>query len=71
METALTLTGMEYGGITPIGLPGDWVILVDEAVMAHDFVVIGAGVRGSKLAVNTKVFDLMSNVEVNNIKKTV
>ena len=24
METAVELTGMEYGGITPIGLPADW-----------------------------------------------
>ena len=27
MERAVTLTGMEYGGITPIGLPADWPLL--------------------------------------------
>src|SRR6266436_9280542 len=26
MDTAVKLTGMEYGGITPIGLPADWPI---------------------------------------------
>ena len=26
------LTGMEYGGITPVGLPADWPVLVDRAV---------------------------------------
>ena len=49
METAVELTGMEYGGITPIGLPGDWPIYVDEAVANTPRVVIGSGVRRSKL----------------------
>ncbi|WP_109211352.1 MULTISPECIES: YbaK/EbsC family protein [Microbacterium] len=49
MDEAVALTGMEYGGITPIGLPADWPILVDAAVAAAPEVVIGGGVRGSKL----------------------
>jgi prolyl-tRNA editing enzyme YbaK/EbsC (Cys-tRNA(Pro) deacylase) len=49
MEMAVELTGMEYGGITPIGLPADWPIYVDEAVAATPRVVIGSGVRRSKL----------------------
>ena len=42
-------TGMEYGGITPIGLPGTWPVLVDAAVAKTESVVIGSGIRGSKL----------------------
>ena len=42
-------TGMEYGGITPVGLPADWPVLVDEAVAKTASVVIGSGIRGSKL----------------------
>ncbi|MFT4219323.1 MAG: YbaK/EbsC family protein [Microbacterium sp.] len=49
MDEAVALTGMEYGGITPIGLPEGWPILVDAAVAASPGVVIGAGVRGAKL----------------------
>ncbi len=49
METAVALTGMEYGGITPIGLPADWPIFVDEAAASTARVVIGSGVRRSKL----------------------
>jgi prolyl-tRNA editing enzyme YbaK/EbsC (Cys-tRNA(Pro) deacylase) len=41
--------GMQYGGITPIGLPGGWPVLVDAAVAKTDSVVIGSGIRGSKL----------------------
>lgn len=51
METATTLTGMEYGGITPVGLPAGWPILVDRAVTEAGVVVIGSGIRGSKIAV--------------------
>jgi prolyl-tRNA editing enzyme YbaK/EbsC (Cys-tRNA(Pro) deacylase) len=49
MDTAVELTGMEYGGITPIGLPADWPVYVDEAAAAQPAVVIGSGVRRSKL----------------------
>jgi prolyl-tRNA editing enzyme YbaK/EbsC (Cys-tRNA(Pro) deacylase) len=49
MDTAVELTGMEYGGITPIGLPADWPVFVDAAVAAEPWVVIGSGVRRSKL----------------------
>jgi prolyl-tRNA editing enzyme YbaK/EbsC (Cys-tRNA(Pro) deacylase) len=49
MADAVELTGMEYGGITPIGLPEGWQILVDAAVAGTPHVVIGSGVRGSKI----------------------
>ena len=49
MDEAVALTGMEYGGITPIGLPDGWPVLVDAAVVAAGPVVIGSGVRASKL----------------------
>ena len=48
-EDAVARTGMEYGGITPIGLPDDWPVLVDAAVAAQPVLVIGSGVRRSKL----------------------
>ena len=50
MDDAVALTGMEYGGICPVGLPEDWPILVDAAVAACPAIVIGSGVRHSKLA---------------------
>ena len=52
---AEALTGMEQGGITPIGLPADWPVLVDERVVAAGPVVIGAGIRGAKLLVDGAV----------------
>jgi prolyl-tRNA editing enzyme YbaK/EbsC (Cys-tRNA(Pro) deacylase) len=54
MDTAVAETGMQYGGITPIGLPDGWPVLVDAAVAGTDEVVIGSGIRGSKLALPGK-----------------
>lgn len=50
-DDAVALTGMEYGGITPLGLPADWPILVDDAVGALPWVIIGSGLRRSKIAI--------------------
>ena len=49
MDDAVQLTGMEYGGITPIGLPDGWPVLIDSAVLEAGPVIIGSGIRGSKL----------------------
>jgi prolyl-tRNA editing enzyme YbaK/EbsC (Cys-tRNA(Pro) deacylase) len=49
MDAAIAATGMEYGGITPVGLPEDWPVLIDAAVAAAERVVIGSGLRRSKI----------------------
>jgi prolyl-tRNA editing enzyme YbaK/EbsC (Cys-tRNA(Pro) deacylase) len=49
MEVAVAETGMEYGGITPLGLPAAWPLLVDEAVAAAPHVLVGSGRRRGKL----------------------
>lgn len=49
MDEAVAETEMAYGGITPLGLPPSWRLLVDAAVAATDLVVVGSGIRGSKL----------------------
>ncbi len=58
------LTGMQQGGITPIGLPGDWPILVDRGVAAAGDVVIGAGVRRAKLLLDGASLAELPNAEV-------
>ncbi len=63
-DVAVAETGMAYGGITPVGLPPDWPVLVDAAVAAADLVVIGSGTRGSKLAVPGAVLAGLPGAEV-------
>jgi prolyl-tRNA editing enzyme YbaK/EbsC (Cys-tRNA(Pro) deacylase) len=64
MDTATALTGMEYGGINPIGLPAEWPVLVDKAVAAGDRLIIGSGIRGSKLLVTGAFLAALPNAEV-------
>ncbi|MGA8113290.1 MAG: YbaK/EbsC family protein [Actinocatenispora sp.] len=64
MDDAVAATGMEYGGIPPIGLPADWPVLVDPAVLAAGQVVIGSGLRRSKLLVPGAVLAELPNAEV-------
>ncbi|MET7382374.1 YbaK/EbsC family protein [Streptomyces sp. NPDC005526] len=56
VDVATGLTGMEYGGITPIGLPEGWPVLVDPAVVDLPYVLVGSGRRRGKLLVPGKVF---------------
>ncbi len=64
MADAVELTGMEYGGITPIGLPAGWPILVDPRVIATRYVIIGSGVRHSKIALPGATLAALPNAEV-------
>jgi prolyl-tRNA editing enzyme YbaK/EbsC (Cys-tRNA(Pro) deacylase) len=64
MDEAVAATGMEYGGITPIGLPADWPVLIDRAVAEAGSVVIGSGVRRSKLRLPGPVLAALPGVEV-------
>ncbi|UXY26218.1 YbaK/EbsC family protein [Streptomyces sp. HUAS TT20] len=56
MDTATGETGMEYGGVTPVGLPGGWPVLVDSAVVDLPYVLVGSGRRRGKLLVPGKAF---------------
>jgi prolyl-tRNA editing enzyme YbaK/EbsC (Cys-tRNA(Pro) deacylase) len=64
MDTAVELTGMAYGGITPFGVPAGWPVLVDATVVAAPAVVVGSGIRGSKLVVPGSVLGQVPGAEV-------
>lgn len=64
MDVAVAETSMEYGGITPFGLPASWPVLVDAAVLAVPLVVVGSGIRGSKLVVPGASLGALPNAEV-------
>jgi prolyl-tRNA editing enzyme YbaK/EbsC (Cys-tRNA(Pro) deacylase) len=64
MDDAVERTGMAYGGITPFGLPADWPLLIDSAVAAAGELVVGSGVRHSKLLVPGEVLTKLPSAEV-------
>jgi prolyl-tRNA editing enzyme YbaK/EbsC (Cys-tRNA(Pro) deacylase) len=63
-EVATELTGMEFGGITAFGLPDGMRVLVDAAVMDRPCVVMGAGVRETKLLLRPSTLARLARVEV-------
>ncbi|MCW2779119.1 MAG: hypothetical protein JWN17_2844 [Frankiales bacterium] len=63
-EQTVETTGMEFGGITPVGLPADWPVLVDAAVLEAPFVVVGSGLRRSKLVLVGAALADLPGVEV-------
>jgi prolyl-tRNA editing enzyme YbaK/EbsC (Cys-tRNA(Pro) deacylase) len=64
MERAVEETGMEYGGITPLGLPAGWRVLVDASVLDLDVAIIGSGVRRSKLLLSGRELAELPGAEV-------
>lgn len=68
-DRAVAESGMEYGGITPLGLPAGYRVLVDARVAADDpdagsVVVIGSGLRRSKVALPGALLASAPGVEV-------
>jgi prolyl-tRNA editing enzyme YbaK/EbsC (Cys-tRNA(Pro) deacylase) len=64
MDRAVEESGMEYGGITPVGLPAAWRLLVDASLLEADVVCVGSGLRRSKLLVPGSVLAQLPGAEV-------
>src|SRR4051812_17756820 len=64
MDAAVAATGMEYGGITPIGVPAAWPVLVDARVARTPYVIVGSGVRHSKIALPGSMLAQLAGGEV-------
>ena len=51
LDFVLSATNMEYGSITPIGIPSDWLLFIDPAVLKNEYIIIGGGLVKSKLCI--------------------
>lgn len=67
LETVLAETGMEYGSITPFGLPESYKILVDSRFMEKEKIVVGGGKQISKLLLPTSVFQMIGAEIIENL----
>ncbi len=63
-EAAVEHSGMAFGAITVFGLPPQWRVLVDAAVMTRPRIVMGAGVRTAKLLLAPALLQGLAHVEV-------
>ncbi len=65
LKVVLEVTGMEFGSITPVGLPEDWLILVDSQLLKEGNLVLGSGLVSSKILLPSAVLaKLLPNVQV-------
>jgi prolyl-tRNA editing enzyme YbaK/EbsC (Cys-tRNA(Pro) deacylase) len=64
MDRAVEESGMEYGGITPIGLPAAWRLFVDAALVPVPAAMIGSGVRRSKIILSGSALADVPGAEV-------
>ena len=63
-EDTVAHTGMAIGGVTAFALPEGLPIYVDAAVFELERVILGSGVRSSKIAVAPHALRLLPGVEV-------
>ena len=68
-DRAVEESGMEFGGITPLGLPTGYRILVDLRATRSDpvagsAVLLGSGLRRSKILIPAELLATMPGVEV-------
>ena len=58
------ITGMEIGGVTPLTLPPDLPVWIDDAVMRCEYVVLGGGNRECKVKLDPRALLLQPGSEV-------
>ncbi len=62
LDEVIALTGMEYGSITPVGLPAGWKLVIDPVVFKQDTVIVGAGKANGKLRLPAAVLKELPDV---------
>ena len=63
-DRAVAETEMEYGGITPLGLPNGWRLFLGAEVVKIPVAMIGSGVRQSKLLLAGWLLSELPSAEV-------
>lgn len=64
LDEVIQGSGMEYGSITPVGLPDTWKILIDSRLMEKERVIVGGGKQISKLLVPTGLLRNLPNLDI-------
>ncbi|PQJ12983.1 hypothetical protein CJD36_004360 [Flavipsychrobacter stenotrophus] len=64
LDLVISKTQMEYGSITPIGLPKDWQVFIDPLVMTSERIIIGGGLKKSKLSIPSNALMYLPGAEI-------
>jgi prolyl-tRNA editing enzyme YbaK/EbsC (Cys-tRNA(Pro) deacylase) len=68
-EETERLTGMAIGGVTPIGLPSDLPLWVDNRVMERTRIILGGGSRDRKVFAPPEILTALGAVVVEGLAK--
>ena len=68
-EATRELTGMEIGGVTPVGLPDGLPLWVDARVMARERVILGGGGRDRKVHAPPEILTALGAEVVEDLAK--
>lgn len=72
LDFVLSESKMEYGSITPIGLPKDWLLFIDPLVLKSERIIIGGGLKRSKLSIpSSTLLSLPNAVQLDGVAKLV
>ena len=63
-EQTMVLTGMEIGGVTPFALPENLPVYIDQKVMGLEYVILGSGVRSSKVKASPEILMKSPNTQL-------
>ncbi len=63
-EEAISVTGMELGGVTVLGLPTGLTTFVDRPLTRLDYVILGAGTRSAKIKADPALFEELADVQI-------
>lgn len=64
LEEVLQKTQMEYGSVTPFGLPANWPILIDSRLITLPRLIIGAGLVKAKLSLPGKALAELNGAQI-------
>jgi prolyl-tRNA editing enzyme YbaK/EbsC (Cys-tRNA(Pro) deacylase) len=64
VEEVIEKTGMEYGSITPLGLPNSWPVLIDSRILLQEKIIIGSGKLQSKICLPTDLLVKLTNASI-------
>ncbi len=63
-EETAELTGMMIGGVTPLALPPELPIYVDDGLMKLDYIILGGGSRSIKIKISADIFNSVPNATI-------
>ena len=65
------MTGMEIGGVTPVGLPADLPLWVDARVMERERIILGGGSRDRKVYASPTILTALGAEVVEGLSREV